>query len=377
MQKLNRISIILFIVAVFILGASAGLVAGKFSDPNPVTADDLNLDEQEATIRAINKTRPAVVSIQVFEEIDVVNLDVNAGVQKITTEKENKGNGSGFIFTPDGLIITNRHVVDIIDDEDKAEYKVKLVSGKEYYAQLIDKDPLKDLAVLKIFDKDLPYIELGDSRDLMIGQTVIALGNPLSRYPGTANKGIVSGLNRYLVTNQFTTPQAQSLDNVIQIDAEINRGSSGGPLIDLEGKVVGINVALDNAGNSIAFAIPILDVEPVIRTIKASGQIIRPRIGVRYQTLDEVKAEKYGLSRTNGAWLSAEPDADPAIFPGSPAELAGLIEGDIIFEINGTEVNMRDNLLSIVQRFKPGDKIYIKLQREEEILEKELTLGQF
>lgn len=364
---------ILFLIFIFsFLAANIFYASGAW---HKAGADDLSLDEQELTIRAIKKIIPATVSIIVYDQVDSVELDLNSGSQRIVKEKKQAGSGSGFIITPDGLIITNKHVVEPISKD--REYKVILNSGKQYYAQMIDRDPINDLAIIKIFDKDLPHAELGDSGRLELGTTVIAIGNALGRYKNSAAKGIVSGLERYLMTNDLATGRSETLYNVIQTDAGINLGNSGGPLINLEGEVVGINVAIDESGEAISFSIPINDAKPVIRTIKESGLIIRPKLGLRYIMLNPVLAEENGLSRETGAWVhTGDPDV-PAIESGSPAQKAGIEPDDIIFEVNAVKIEGKTTLLSVLQRYKPGDKIGFKIQRGDKVLIKTAQLGEF
>ena len=362
--------IILFIIALFLISLGFGL--GNLFSQKAIIAEDLRLDDQEATIRAINKVIPAVVSILVYDQVEILTVNIETGQETKTKEKKHKGNGTGFIINSDGLILTNRHVVTAASTE-FGEYRVILNSGKRYYAQLIDKDPIKDLAILKIFDKDLPYVELGNSEELQIGKTVIAIGNTLGRYQNSVTKGIVSGLGRSLPVGGTL----EALDNVIQTDAEISVGNSGGPLIDLEGKVVGINSAVDQEGSSIGFAIPINDAHPAIKSILESGRIIRPRMGVRYMMLTPEIAFDNKLSRDSGAWITKGNFGEIAVYPGTPAELAGLLEGDIIFEVNAIKITGTNTLFSVAQKYKPGDKIGLKIQRGEEEIIKILTLEEF
>ena len=172
-------------------------VLNNNSNITDVVADTLHLDDQEATIRAIKKVMPAVVNIIIMDKETTTTINLNTGEQTQKTETVQKGSGTGFLISSDGLILTNKHVVSA-GDEKTAEYKIVLNSGKKYYAQLIGKDPINDLAVLKIFDKNLPYAQLGDSDKLQIGSTVIAIGNTLGKYQNSATKGIVSGLGRSL-----------------------------------------------------------------------------------------------------------------------------------------------------------------------------------
>lgn len=367
----------LVISLMFLIGASAALFVYNYN-PNivKVIADTLRLDDQEATIRAINKVMPAVVSIIIMDKQTTTLINLNTGEQTQKTETVQKGSGTGFLISADGLILTNKHVVSA-GNEKTAEFKIILNTGKQYYAQLIGKDPINDLAVLKIFDKNLPFVALGDSDKLQIGSTVTAIGNTLGRYQNSATKGIVSGLGRSIEASDQSGSINETLDNVIQTDAEINLGNSGGPLVNLEGNVIGVNVAIDQAGSSIGFAIPINDARPVIKSVREIGRIVRPRLGIRYHMLTPVLAQQLKLAKDSGAWISINEDGAPSVLAGSPADLAGLKPGDIITEINGIKIQGKTTLISIVQRYKPGDKIGLRVFRDGEFLVLIAVLDEF
>lgn len=364
--------------AIFLIGLAFGIFCNGFivnKIAGPIIAEDLRLDDQEATIRAIQKVIPAVVNIIVYDYEEHVLIDLTTGAQTVEKERAQKGSGTGFLISADGLIATNKHVIDAGEDK-TAEYRIILNSGKQYYAQLIGRDAVKDLAILKIFDKDLPFVELGDSDQLQIGATVIAIGNALGRYQNSVTKGIVSGIGRSLeASDKFGN--AEFLDNVIQTDAEINLGNSGGPLIDLYGRVVGVNVAIDEAGSSIGFAIPINDARVVIKSVKESGRIIRPRLGVQYVMITPELALDNNLARDTGALIVRPEDGSEGVLLNSPAGKAGLAEGDIIFEINAIKIEEKNTLFSIVQKYKPGDKIGLKIQRGEKVIIRIVELDEF
>lgn len=369
----SRLRYVIGFVAVLIilvgLGAMGSKIFFQYSE-----ADSLRLDEQEATIRAIKQVSPAVVSINTFDiaELTVENED---GSRSIKREKVDRGSGSGFLISADGLIITNRHIASGVS-RDRGEFKVTLNSGKQYYAQFIGNDPLHDLALLKIFDTNLPFVKLGDSSKLTVGTTVIAIGNSLGRYSNSATKGIVSGLYRNIEAsgNNGTT---EDLKNVIQTDAEINLGNSGGPLIDLEGNVVGINVAKDFGGASVGFSIPINEAKPIIASARSSGRIIRARLGVRFLMITPEIAEERKTSRQSGALLIISNKGETAITPGGPAEKVGLQAGDIIFEIDGRPIDERLPLSSYINQFSPGKKLGLRIQRGNEIFTKIVTLDEY
>jgi len=336
-------------------------------------ADIFVFDEQEATIRAIEKVRPAVLSVTVYAYDDFIAIDSPSGLKEIKKYRKMKQKGTGFLISSDGYIITNKHVVDAGGED--GEYRIILNSGKEYYAQLIDQDKLYDLAVLKIFDKDLPFVELGDSDNLKVGMSVIAIGNALGQYENSVTKGIVSALGRR-VTASDISGKTETLDNVIQTDAKINVGNSGGPLIDLYGRVVGINTAVESSGSAIGFSIPINDVRSAIKSVKEKGRIMRPRLGLMYKMIDSEIALDNKLSLNKGAWInSGDKDISP-ILPNSPAERAGLREGDVIFEINAIKIEGKTTLLSVIQKYKVGDKIGLKLMRGNKIMIIKLILDE-
>lgn len=368
---------IIAIIIIFLFGAGCGLCFNScFMRLGKATADNLRLDDQEATVRAVNKIMPAVVSILVYNYEDSLSFNLESGKSNKINERKQVGAGTGFIISADGLILTNKHVI-TAGDENTAEYRIILNSGKKYYAQLIGKDPLNDLAILKIFDKNLPFVELGDSDKLQIGTTVIAIGNVLGEYQNSATKGIVSGLGRKLEASD-EEGNSEPLDNAIQTDAEINLGNSGGPLVNLDGKVVGINSAVDLSGSAIGFAIPINDAKPAVKSYREQGRIIRPRMGVRYVMVTPEMAQKQKLNRESGALIiKSENESGAAVLPGSPAEKADLQEGDIIFEVNAIKVDGKNTLLSIIQKYKPGNKLGLKLQRGNKVLIKTVELDEF
>jgi len=369
MKKIKIIALI--ITAIAVLGGAAA--AGHYLWPQAATADKLSLDEQDATIEAIKKTVPAVVSIAVFNNETV--LEVNASSTQKVQKEINKGQGTGFLISADGLILTNKHVVSAAPDG-SAEYKIILNNKKEYIAKLIGKDPLNDLAVLKIDAVNLPYLELAGSAEAPVGLSVMAIGNSLGRYNNSVTKGIISGLGRTVTASDPTSGGLVSLDNVVQTDAEINEGNSGGPLINLQGKVVGINVAVDRGGAGLGFAIPSDDARSLVDSVRRTGRIIRVRLGVRYQMIDASLVAVDDLPRDSGALITAD-KIGPAVVPDSPAAKIGLREGDIIFEINAIKLDGANTLLSVIQHYRPGDRIGLKVQRGPRMFIETAVLDEF
>ncbi|MCK5416525.1 trypsin-like peptidase domain-containing protein [Candidatus Parcubacteria bacterium] len=353
---------ILFLI-IFTFIISSGFLFRDFFGVKKIVANDLEFDEQTATVRAIKKNLPSVVSVVVYENEENQTLDSPAGVPETKQRKIQKSRGSGFIISSDGYIVTNKHVVDAVA-EFVGKFTIVLNSGEEYEAELAGRDPFNDLAVLKIEASDLPIVELGDSSKLEVGMTVIAIGNSLGRYQNSVTKGIISGLRRDLSSVD------NGLNEVIQTDAEINLGNSGGPLIDLHGEVIGINVAKDNIGSSIGFTIPINDAKQVIESIKKHKRIIRPILGVRYQQLTEQDAGLNQLPRKNGAWIRA-------VIENSPARKAGILPDDIIFEINAVEINEKNTLANMIRKYRPGNKIGLKIQRGDKVIIRIVELGEY
>ena len=388
MQKEIRGYLALIIIVSLVVGAVGGALGSMFLRPylmnqswgqafldtesnfNNSLARITTPGEESATIEAVKKVAPSVVSIIVSKEIiynqtgpDIFGLDNNGITLKPEEPKKQEiGGGTGFIVSKDGLIVTNKHVV----FDEIAEYLVILNGGEKYPAKIIARDVVSDLAILKIEAQDLPVVEFGDSDAVQLGQTVIAIGNTFSEFRNTVTRGIISGINRRITAGDFSTG-AEILDGAIQSDAAINPGNSGGPLLNLLGQVIGINTAISQQGQSIAFSIPINQAKNVIESVKKFGKIVRPWIGVRYLQIDEEMAKARKLDYSYGALISGGNGADEsALVPGAPAELAGLKEKDIILEVNGVKIDIDHLLVQEINKYKPGDEITIKYAREKE-----------
>ena len=287
-------------------------------------------------------------------------------------ELQEVGGGTGFIVSSDGLIITNKHVV---YDED-AEYTVLTNDGKKYPAPVLARDPIQDIAILDISATGLPTVKLGNSDELRIGQTVIAIGNALGEFRNTVSVGVISGLARSVTASGGG--MTEQLEEVIQTDAAINQGNSGGPLLNLYGEVIGINTAMAMGAENIGFAIPVNKVEKDISDIKTKGKISYPFLGVRYILINKTLQEKNNLPVDYGVLvIRGNEPGDLAVMPGSAADKAGIVENDIILEIDGTEINQKDTLAKLVLKHSIGDKIILKIfhRGEEKIIE--ATLGEW
>lgn len=403
-MKKNRI-ISLFIVFSLLSALGGGLIGSQMTlrqisteDPKkpalPSIQKTVYLEESEI-IGTVEKVSPSVVSIVISKDLPLYrqgvrqfdfdsffndpfsfnipfqqpDLDEDGNVRK---EKKQVGGGSGFIVSEDGLIVTNRHVI----QDDEAEYTIVISDGREFRADILAKDTINDFAVLQALDeegnkvKGLPAVELGNSDDLKIGQKVIAIGNALAEFRNTVTAGIVSAIGRNITARAFQS--SEDLINLIQTDAAINPGNSGGPLVNLAGQVVAINTAIANGAEGIGFAIPINDVKSLITSVEQNGRIVRPFLGVRFMLLDEAKAKELKIDVKGGALLVGdEASGEFAVIPGSPADKAGLQIKDVILEVNGKTVDIKNPLHLLISTHQPGDKIKLKVWRGGDI--KEIT----
>lgn len=287
------------------------------------------------------------------------------------TRKQEVSGGTGFVVSSDGLLLTNRHVVDI----EGAEYTVILNSGERLPAEILVRDPVEDLAVVKIERKGLPTLTLGNSDALRIGQTAIAIGNALGEFQNTVSVGVISGLNRRLAIGNGGVSDV--IENSIQTDAAINRGNSGGPLLNLSGEVVGVNTAVVVGSQNIGFAIPVNKAKKALQDVKEHGRIIYPYLGVRYVMVTENLRQENNLSVDYGALILRGDDAAQlAVVPGSPADKAGLQENDIILEVNGQKLTEKNSLISFLQQHRVGEAITLKVLSRGKEKEVQVTLAE-
>jgi serine protease Do len=274
-------------------------------------------------------------------------------------EKTKIGGGSGFIASPDGYVLTCNHVV----SDPSADYTVILDPKNKFKARVLARDPLVDIAVLKIDGKNLPYLELGDSDKVELGEQVLAIGNPLGEFEDTISAGIVSGLSRKITAYGGIPFKATSLRGLIQTDAAINPGNSGGPLVNMEGKVIGINTAMVVGAENIGFAIPINYAKPILEEVMKYGKIRRPFLGVRYVILNENLAKLYKLPVDYGALVTRESFGERAVIKDSPADKAGIKEDDILLEADGEKINENNTLADVLSKHRVGDEIEFKILR--------------
>lgn len=335
--------------------------------------------QESFVVDTVKKTNPAVVSIIISQQVPKYEAYIDPNQQSNPfgdlfpgfpgfnfnipqyrqngTENKDIGGGSGFLVSSDGLIVTNKHVV----DQTGATYTVFTNDGKKHDAKVIAKDPVLDIALIKIEGSGFPYLSLGNSDTLDVGQSVIAIGNALGEYRNTVSVGVVSGLARSITAGD-NSGNSEVLDHVIQTDAAINPGNSGGPLLNLQGEVIGVNVALAQGSQNIGFALPINSVKSAIDSVKLTGKIIRPYLGIRYVSIDAEMKDKNNLSVDYGVLVKSGPTAsDLAVIPGSPADKAGIVENDIILEVDGVKLDDKTSLASVIREKSVGQVIKLKI----------------
>ena len=399
--KFEKKDLIIFCVVVFFLGVIGGFVGNILANEFSFAFEKFKIgtfqqkeyspqtSQEGAIISTFKEVSPSVVSIiitkdlpifeqyyidpfQEFEEFfggDPFQFRIPQFRQKGTERKE-VGGGTGFVISSEGMILTNRHVV---ADKD-AEYTVLTNDGKKFQAKVLARDPLQDIAIIKIDDvPSLTPVKLGDSDKLQIGQTVIAIGNVLGEFRNSVAVGVISGLGRTITASGGDF--VETLEDVIQTDAAINKGNSGGPLLNLKGEVIGINTAMVLSAQNIGFSIPVNKAKRSIEQVKNFGKIVYPFLGVRYVLIDETVQKENKLSVDYGAFLLPS-EGQPAITPDSSAEKAGLREGDIILEVSGEKITTDNSLAKILNKYNPKDKVTLKVLRGDKEIIFEATLGE-
>lgn len=278
--------------------------------------------------------------------------------------------GTGFIISSDGYIATNKHVV-----ANATKIGVILDDGSTYEnVELIGTDPINDFAIIKIKDvKDLTPIKIGDSKTTNIGQQVVAIGNALGTYQNSVTSGIISGKGRSLTASDSSRTTYETLSDMIQTDAAINGGNSGGPLVNAAGEVIGINTAYASQGNNVGFAIPINSVKGIMAGVLKDGKFERAVLGVRYQTITPLIAKEKKLDVTAGAYVKGSNNAS-AVIKGSAGDKAGIKDGDIITAVNGTKIGTAGSLGSLIGEYAVGDTVKLEVYRDKKYIELNVKL---
>jgi len=332
------------------------------------------LTEESVVIEVAEKVSPSVVTVGIIKTQRVLDLFEwdpfmdPFGFFRQPKSKEQKIQrdiGSGFIISADGLVVTNKHVV----ADTQAKYRVITKDDKEYEVKKIYRDPVNDLAILKIDASGLKPVELGDSDKLKVGQFVIAIGTALGQFRHTVTTGVISGLGRGITAGSPFEGYVERLDNVIQTDAAINPGNSGGPLLNSAGQVIGVNVAVAAEGQNIGFALPINLVKESLANFEKTGKFERPFLGVRYRMISQDLALLNDVPQ--GAYVVE-------VVEGSPADRAGIKEGDIITKLDGQPVREKDGgLAKLIAQKKIGETVRLTIWRDGEQKEVTATLEKF
>ena len=320
----------------------------KYEGPVEIVNQKIVQEESE-TISVVDKVSPAVVSIVV----KTTDFDIFSGF----TDTYESGIGTGFIVDSNGLIITNSHVV----NDPNGEYSVVLKDGTTYSVDKIHLDEYSDIAILEITARNLPTVEFGDSDSLKVGQKAIAIGNALGRFDNTVTVGVISGTAREVQASSGFG-QRKTYENVIQTDAALNPGNSGGPLLNSSGQVIGVNVATTLGAENIGFAIPVNVVKPILASFIEKGKIVRPYLGVSYVLITKELAKSRNMPE--GAYVSS-------VMQNSPADKAGLKRGDIILKVNDEKITGENTLSKVISTLEVGDKVTLTIDRSG----KELTIS--
>lgn len=345
--------------------------------------------DERRTITIVKRVMPAVVSIVVSEKLEDFEKGLTPEMlADLPKSKDGKslaipaelldnhgmiqvGGGSGFIVEESGIIVTNKHVV-----SQDCEYAVVLDDGRTFKGEVLARDPMDDIAILRIRAHGLPVIDLGDSADLDLGEDVLSLGNALGIFKSTVSKGIISGLSRAITAQDDPRLPPQEMRGLIQTDAAINPGNSGGPLVNMKGHAIGINAAIVAGAHSIGFAIPINTVKRDLHDLKRYGHIRRPLLGLRYLIIDKRLQERTNLPVGYGALIMGESPRDKGVVPGSPADKAGVKERDIVLGINGLKVDREHTIQDFLENMSVGEIMHLDLLRGEQEISLDVHLAE-
>lgn len=366
-KRVPYIGRLLIVLVCLIVGLVGGYLGGDIyahqhgPGHTSTAAKQQYVSDESALIAQIAKdVGQSVVSV------DVQSQSTAADFFGFTQVENQQSAGTGFIISSGGIIVTNRHVV----PSGTTNVSVTLADGTKFdnvtvIGRTSSASP-QDIAFLKINDlngKKLVPVTLGDSSKVQVGDRVIAIGNALGQYQNTVTSGIISGYGRDVTAGDASGTQAsETLTDLFQTDAAINEGNSGGPLVDINGEVVGINTATASDAQNIGFAQPINDVKGLIDSVLADGKLQQPYLGVRYVSLTDDIAYEYNLSVKRGAYVVSG-TGDPAVVPGSPADKAGIHEKDVITKVNGIAINENTSLTAAISRFKVGDRLNLSIVR--------------
>lgn len=364
----NKTAIILATLALFGAGVSATFSVLSYQKAStPLTFLNSGTDGNSANFTegsiadVVSKLSPSVVSI-------VTSVK---GTSYFGQSYTSAAAGTGIIVSADGYILTNKHVI-----EGASTISVVLSDGTTYKdVEVVAVDSLNDVAFLKIKDvSDLTAAKLGDSKTIQVGQQVVAIGNALGEYQNSVTAGVISGTGRSLTATDSTGSMAERLTDMIQTDAAINSGNSGGPLINAAGEVIGINTATSASAENMGFAIPIAAVKGMLSQLIEKGEASRAYLGVYTVEITPDTAKSYNLPVTAGSYLYASGGNYSAIVKDSPAAKAGLKEKDIITAVNGVKIGSSGSLSTLIGEYKPGDTVQLTVIRDGKEIAVNVTL---
>ncbi len=364
-EYINRKTTIVMTVIALLAGLILGVIL-EFDYPERAIREETEIMETEEK----EDEETVVYEPDISHEERVIETVERAteGVVSVKMEGRTIG-GSGFFVSSDGLILTNRHVV-----AQDGNYYVITHEGEKLDAEVVVRDTARDLAFLEVDGNDFKVNPRGDSDGLRLGQTAIAIGYTLGEFENSVSVGVVSGLGRDIWASDGR--HSEYLEDVIQTDAAINLGNSGGPLLNLKGEVIGISTAKEMGADNVGFAIPINQAERIIDSVLETGEIIYPFIGIRYRMVDEYEQTMRGLPVDYGALIIRGGFEEPAVEPGSPASEVDLREGDIITKLEGEKLDSENPLFNAVLDYEPGDSVEIEYIRGEETYTVELELAE-
>lgn len=380
-DKSKALGIVFLLLASLSFGFLGGWLGSESRENNNQNATISKADQQVV----LNESQ-LISDIATAVSPSVVSVDVTSQAQQTdffgrNRSFEQQSAGTGIILSEDGYVVTNRHVV----DEGSTEVSLTLSDGTtlddvSIVGRTAASDPL-DIAFLKINDKKgkkLTPAKLGDSGKVRVGDKVIAIGNALGQFQNTVTSGIISGYGRSVEAGDSSGESVESLQNLFQTDASINEGNSGGPLVNINGEVIGINTAVAGAGaENVGFAIPINDIQGLVKSVIKNGKLERPYLGVRYVTLNDQYAAEYKLDVKRGAYIVPSRGSDASIIPDSPAAKAGLKEGDVITKVDGMMIDERNSLVSLVSRKAVGENVLLTVVRDGKEQQVTVTLESF
>lgn len=374
-SNIKHAGVILLIFASLCAGFLGGWFGSRSQNGNlGSSSSQIVLKESELISEIAKNVGPSVVSVDVVAESTQTDL---FGFERSI---ERQGAGTGFIISKEGIIITNRHVV----PQGVTNVAVTLSDGTkldkvEVIGRTSNNDSL-DVAFLKITDtkgKDLTPVKIGDSSKVQVGDKVVAIGNALGQFQNTVTSGIISGHGRNVLAGDSTGSNAEQLQDLFQTDAAINQGNSGGPLVNIDGEVIAINTAVATGGaENIGFAIPISNVEGLIKSVLETGKLKRAYLGVRYVPITDEYATEFKLDVKRGAYIVPNDNSGASVVKGSPADKAGLKEKDIITKIDNVELDEKSNLTSVLGRYRVGDKVKLTVARDGRTITLEVTLAE-